>query len=107
MYIGRKYTFRWVDIEDCTILLSRDGGENYDETIAENVITEEVGEEINGSYEWTVTEPVAESCFVKFIDNSDDTELIGEEFEIKENTRTTAIISYIIRKQFNMCSMEV
>jgi hypothetical protein len=87
MYIGTKYTFSILDVENCTYLLSRDGGNTYPETLATNVaavITNpgEDNEQILNSFEWTVTGPIATDCKVKYVDLSDDTEYIGNSFSI-------------------------
>lgn len=84
MIIGQKYTFEWYDIADCTIRLSRDGRDNWT-TIQANVITD-LSEDVNPTgkceYEWTITGPASADCYIKFIDNSDTSELIGDQFKI-------------------------
>ncbi len=83
MVIGTLYEFSWSDILDCTVMLSRDGGQSYS-PIAENVQAVVTEESVTGSYVWAVTGPASETCRVKFIDNSDLSELIGQSFAITE-----------------------
>lgn len=84
MVIGKKYLFEWFDISDCTLQISRDNGVTWN-TIISNVITD-LSEEINPSgycsYSWDIVGPASIQCYIKFIDNSDSTELIGEQFSI-------------------------
>jgi len=87
MYIGTSYIFSILDVENCTYLLSRDGGNTYPETLATNVaavITNpgEDNEQILNSFEWIVTGPVATDCKIKYVDLSDNTEYIGNSFSI-------------------------
>lgn len=84
MIIGTTYLFQWYDIEDCTIELSRDGGDTW-ETIASNVITSDDGSvPLVGSYSWVVTGPESSNCVTKFTDNSDSSELLSGTFLISE-----------------------
>ena len=84
MIIGNNYTFRWYDIADCTIELSRNGGVDW-ETIQDNVITD-LAEAVNPTgecdYEWTITGPASNDCYIRLTDNSDASTLTGDQFSI-------------------------
>ncbi len=93
MIVGQKYTFQWKDIEDCTIMLSRNGKVDW-EVVQANVITDllyPVDPDTICEYEWTITGPASADCYVKFIDNSDASELVGDQFEIEAYTCTATL----------------
>jgi len=93
MNIGDIYTFRWYDIEDCTLMLSRDGGGSW-ETLASNVITtNDESVPLEGYYVWTVTGPSSSNCVAKFIDNSDGTELLGDTFVVGDESSSSGGLS--------------
>ena len=86
-YIEDTITFSILDIYNCTYQISRDNGNTWT-TIALGIeaIIENEGEDnetVTNSYEWTITGPEANECRVKFIDNEDSEEYIGDPFEIR------------------------
>jgi hypothetical protein len=85
LYTGQTYTIEWYDIADCTLQLSRDNGSIW-ESLSANIITD-LSEGVNPtgycSYDWVVDSPGTNVVsLIKFIDNSDASELIGDPFEI-------------------------
>lgn len=103
MKIGTTYTFTWYDIPDCSIYLSRNNGNTWN-PIALNVIS--VGEDVPliGNYAWLVTEPESDNCLIKFVDNSDGSEYIGELFKITFNNYSVAMFNNKHKKRFKIRS---
>jgi hypothetical protein len=84
LYIGEYYNFSWyTGLGTNTLYLSRTSGDTWEELYS---VSGDEDPETILSYNWLISEPEAEHCFVKIIDDDDNEEVLGSEFSIETST---------------------
>jgi hypothetical protein len=103
MIAGTIEPLDWYDVENCTIQLKIDDGE-YAEVATvitdpeneDNWVIDDGNERLLGTYSFEVPFTPGSVCYLKYIDNSDGTYLVGDAFSIESLTTTTNNISCAI-----------
>ncbi len=99
MIIGATEPLDWYDAENCSIQLQVDGGAWSDvATVITDINDEENwtiddsgNDRLLGTYNFVVPNTPGAVCYLKYIDNSDSSELLSDAFEIQELVAVSSI----------------